>query len=136
MKFNVFNRQTCKPIRLASEPTPYVRVGRKGRIVISDKALSILTGGMNTAIGLEFLQDSDRKTDWYIRLCNSDGFSVRKQKNTSIIQNSRLANEIVEACGECPVTFIVATPPVEDGSDVHALLWRKGEKVKIKRAKK
>lgn len=111
MKFNVFNRQTCKPIRLASEPTPYVRVGRKGRIVISDKALSILTGGMNTAIGLEFLQDSDRKTDWYIRLCNSDGFSVRKQKNTSIIQNSRLANEIVEACGECPVTFIVATPP-------------------------
>ena len=42
----------------------------------------------------------------------------------------------VEACGECPVTFIVATPPVEDGSDIHALLWRKGEKVKIKRAKK
>ena len=117
---------------------PIIRVRPGGRIHFSPAALKILGAGEDAAV--EFLRDRKRTSDWFVRL-SPGGLplqrNLRKKTAGRACQNKFLASAILEACGEADgLEFLLAAVPVESGSDIYALLWRKGEGMSRKGGKR
>lgn len=136
MEYKAYNSETCLCDRARMKTMPYIRVKKRNYYVaISREVWPIL--GMDADdvdnLRIEFLNNPDRPDEWFVRK-SGKGIKVRQTTQGRLyISNKELVMTILDKCREYErVTFLVAREPVEEGSDIHALLWRKGENIKLR----
>lgn len=96
MKIKVFNSTNTKSERI-SRGEPAIAFDKKGMFRINKPACEMLKlkgGGQ-----IEFLQDEEKPTSWYITTPKKDGFVVKELKNLTpgvAFNNSKLSAEILK----------------------------------------
>lgn len=136
MEYRTYNSENCLCDRARIRTRPYIRVKRRNYWISIAKVVYPILGmdvGDMDSLRIEFLNDPARPSDWFIRKSDNGIQIKRTSQDRLYISNKDLVLAILDSCKEDDrVTFLVAKEPVEEGSDIHALLWRKGEDIRLR----
>jgi hypothetical protein len=99
MKFKVYNTQTV--IRGGRETKPFISFSIKTGLISINKTAIILLG-IKKGDKIQFLQDPDDLTNWFVQIVKENGFITRHNSSGDMLELSckKIANEIHETVGK------------------------------------
>ena len=83
MKLSTFNTTNAQRY---TRTEPFVSFMKTGLILLNKPAALLL--GVEPGDQVQFLQDTENPTDWYIEKVNEDGFTLRRNAAGGLILNS------------------------------------------------